>query len=119
MPPDLARAYERNRAYATDPYQLAIEPVRGPKFAAGSKYGEPLSTQLRTMIAMHADTRLVLLPAALQLSNGRASLRVALLDPRTAEAQWVGDVMSDSVATPTRASITQVAGRLAALFAAP
>jgi hypothetical protein len=119
MPVDLARAFERNRAYASDPHQLAIEPVRAPKFVVGSKYGEPLSTQLRTMIAMHDDARLVLLPAAIQLVNGRASLRVALLDPRYAEARWVGDVVSDSIAAPTRASITQVAGRLAALFAAP
>ena len=119
MPADLVRSFERNRVYSTDPYRLAIEPVRAPRFAAGSKYGEPLSSQLRSMIAMHDEARLVLLPAAVQLQNGRVSLRVALLDPRYAEARWVGDVMSDSVASPTRASITQVAGRLAALFAAP
>jgi hypothetical protein len=119
MPADLVRAFERNRPYAADPYQLAIEPVRAPRFAAGAKYGEPLSSQLRTMIAMHEDARVVLLPAAIQIQTGRVSLRVALLDPRLAEARWVGDVVSDSVAAPTRASLTQVAGRLAALFAAP
>lgn len=118
MPAELTRAFERNRSYATDPHQLAIEPVRAPKFAAGAKYGEPLSSQLRTMIAMHQDTRHVLLPAAVQIQAGRVSLRVALLDPRFAEARWVGDVQSDSVATPSRASISQVAGRLAALFEA-
>ena len=119
MPAELARAFERNRSYATDPYQLAVEPLRAARFAAGGKYGEPLSSQLRTMIAMHQDARNVLIPAAVQVQGGRVTLRVALVDPRYAEARWVGDVKSDSVATPTRASVTQVAGRLAALFEAP
>ena len=119
MPAELARAYERNRMYASDPYNLAIEPLRSLKFVAGSKYGEPLSSQLRTMVALHEGARLVLLPAALQFQGGRTVLRVALLDPRYAEARWVGDIKSDSTQVQTRSSLTQVAGRLADLFAAP
>lgn len=119
LPAELARAYERNRSYASDPHNLAIEPVRAVKFIAGSKYGEPLSSQLRTMIALHEDARHVLLPAALQFQGGRTVLRVALLDPRYAEARWVGDIKSDSAAVPTRSSLTQVAVRLADLFVAP
>lgn len=119
LPAELARAYDRNRSYASDPYNLAIEPVRSLKFVAGSKYGEPLSSQLRTMVALHEDTRHVLLPAALQVAGGRTVLRVALLDPRFAEARWVGDVRSDSAAVQTRSSLTQVAVRLAELFVAP
>ena len=115
-PPELARAYERNRAYAADPFNLAIEPVRAAKFVVGSKYGEPLSSQLRTMIALHEDARLVLLPAVLQLQGGRAVLRVALVDPRYAEARWVGDIKSDSTVVATRSSLAQLAGRLADLF---
>lgn len=119
LPAELARAYDRNRSYASDPYNLAIEPVRSLKFVAGSKYGEPLSSQLRTMVALHEDTRHVLLPAALQVTGGRTVLRVALLDPRFAEARWVGDVRSDSAAVQTRSSLTQVARRLTELFVAP
>jgi hypothetical protein len=119
MPVELARAYDRNRTYASDPYNLAVEPVRAVKFLAGSKYGEPLSSQLRTMIALHEDGRLVLLPAALQVHGGRVALRVALLDPRYAEARWVGDIRSDSASLASRASLTQIAGRLADLFVAP
>jgi len=119
MPADLVRAYERNRSYASDPYNLAIESVRPVKFVAGSKYGEPLSSQLRTMIALHEEARFVLLPATLQFYGGRTVLRVALLDPRYAEARWVGDIRSDSIPVQTRSSLTQVAGRLADLFVAP
>src|SRR5207247_4273691 len=43
LPPELWRAYQRNRSYATDPYQLATEIVRTPAFVAGKRYGEPLS----------------------------------------------------------------------------
>jgi hypothetical protein len=119
LPADLVRAFERNRSYAADPYQLAIEPLRSPRFVAGSKYGEPLSSQLRTMIALHDDARLVLLPMHLRLQDGRAVLRVALLDPRFAEARWVGEIRSDSAAAPSRSSLTQVSRRLADLFIAP
>jgi hypothetical protein len=119
LPADLARAYERNRSYASDPYNLAIEPLRSVKFVAGSKYGEPLSSQLRTMIALHEDARHVLLPATLQVTGGRTVLRVALLDPRYAEARWVGDIRSDSGVVQTRSSLAQVAVRLADMFVAP
>lgn len=119
MPADLVRAHERNRSYASDPYNLAIESVRPVKFVAGSKYGEPLSSQLRTMIALHEEARFVLLPATLQFHGGRTVLRVALLDPRYAEARWVGDIRSDSAQVQTRSSLTQVARRLADLFVAP
>lgn len=119
LPADLVRAHERNRTYVVDPYQLAIEPLRSARFIAGSKYGEPLSSQLRTMIALHEDARLVLLPINLRLEGGRAVLRVALLDPRLAEARWVGEIRSDSAGAPTPSSLSQVSGRLADLFIAP
>ena len=125
MPAELARTYERNRSYAPDPYQLALEEIRGPRFVAASRYGEPLSTQLRTMIALHGDTRYVLLPVELRFerepgggTSQRAVLRTVLLDPRFAEARWVGDVKGDTASLPQRA-LASVAERLADLFAAP
>ena len=120
VPADLMRAYDRNRTYAQDPYHLATDPVRLPGFAAGSKYGEPLSSQLRTMIALHSDARFVLVPIDLRLHQaGRTSLRLALLDPRKAESLWVGQVMSDSTGAQSRESVAQVARRVADLFATP
>jgi hypothetical protein len=120
LPLELSRAHERNRTYAPDPYNLATDPVRSPRFIAGSKFGEPLSSQLRTMIALHEGARYVLMPIVLRLNhNGRTSLRLALLDPRFAEARWVGEVSSDSAVAQPQTAVTQVARRVADLFAAP
>lgn len=122
MPVALIRSYERNRTYAADPRQLAVQPLRSPKFATGEKYGEPLSSQLRTLVALHADVRFVLLPVELRFERvgavGRAVLRTALLDARAAEARWVGDVRGDTSSVPARA-LASVAARLADLFVAP
>lgn len=122
LPPELNRAYERNRTYATDPYQLAAEQVRSSSFKAGSRYGEPLSSQLRTMIALHEDARFVLIPVDLRFervgSGGRALLRLTLLDPRFAEAKWVGDVTGLAAQTPALA-LGSVADRVADLFVEP
>jgi hypothetical protein len=122
LPAELTRAYERNRSYAADPYQLAVEQVRAPTFKAGARYAEPLSSQLRTMIALHEDARFVLIPADLHFeregAGGRAVVRMVLLDPRFAEARWVGDVSGVSAQTPVLA-LGSVADRLADLFIAP
>lgn len=131
LPADLERSYQRNRTYAADPYQLAVEPLRAPNLAAAQKYGEPLSTQLRTMIALHEDARLVLIPVELRFereaspgaagtarSAGRAVLRTVVLDPRFAETRFVSDVRGDTSSVPARA-LASVASRLADLFVAP
>jgi len=122
LPAELTRAFERNRTYAADPYQLAVEQVRSMAFKAGARYGEPLSSQLRTMIALHEDARFVLLPADLHFerdgAGGRAVVRLVLLDPRFAEARWVGDVSGVSAQTPVLA-LSSAADRVADLFIAP
>lgn len=124
LPAELWRAYERNRNYVTDPYQLTVLPLRAPTFVAASRYGEPLASQLRTMIALHDDARVVLVPVEVRFeragdaSSGRAILHAALLDARTTEARWVGDVQGDITGTPARA-LDSVAARLADLFLAP
>lgn len=122
LPPELVRAYERNRNYATDPYQLTVGPLRAPTFVAASPYGEPLSSQLRTMIALHDDIRVVLVPVEVRFervgAGGRAILRTAVLDARLAQARWVGDVQSDIVSSP-QGALESVAARFADLFLAP
>lgn len=122
LPAELTRTFERNRTYAADPYLLAVEQVRAPAFKAGARYGEPLSSQLRTMIALHEDARFVLIPADVHFerdgAGGRAVVRLVLLDPRFAEARWVGDVTGVSAQTPVLA-LGSVADRLADLFIAP
>jgi hypothetical protein len=123
MPAELVRSFERNRSYATDPYQLAVEPLRPASFVALSRYGEPLSTQLRTMIALHESARFVLLPVELRFERsgtaaGRAVLRATIVDPRFAEARWVGEIPGDPATTPAGA-LASVAARFADKFLAP
>lgn len=121
-PAELTRAFERNRSYAADPHNLAVAPLRAPTFVTLSQYGEPLSTQLRTMIALHGDTRYVLVPVELRFERvdrgGRAIFRVALLDPRFAEARWVGELKGDTTSVPAQA-LADAGNRLADLFIAP
>src|SRR5207247_1362658 len=66
--------------------------------------------------------RYVWLPVELRFegqgTSGRAVLRLALLDPRAAEAKWVGDVQGDGAASAALA-MQSVATRLASLFVAP
>lgn len=122
LPRDLQRSYERNRTYAADPYRLAVEPLRSSAFVTGTRYGEPLATQLRTMIALHGDARFVLLPIELRLAPegaaARGVLRAALVDPRFAQAVWVGEVRGDA-APSAAAAVASVAARVVDLFVAP
>lgn len=122
LPAALVRTFERNRSYAADPYLLSIEPVRSPKFVTGERYGEPLSSQLRTMVALEQDTRFVLMPIELRYeaagATARGVLKLALLDPRLAQAVWVGDVAGGFASTPAAAHAS-VASRIVDLFVAP
>jgi hypothetical protein len=122
LPAALQRSFERNRSYAADPYQLGIQPLRVSSFVSGSKYGEPLSSQLRTMIALESEARFVLVPVELRFEKEdtrmRAVLRLVFLDPRLAEAKWVGEVKGALVADPALA-LAIVANLVADLFVAP
>jgi hypothetical protein len=123
LPADLVRSYERNRTYATDPYQLTADALRGPEFRTMSRYAEPLASQLRTMIALHDDTRYVLLPVAVRFektsaTQERAVIRAALLDARATEARWVGDVRGDAAGSAS-AALASAADRLADNFGRP
>jgi hypothetical protein len=123
MPAELARAYDRNRSYASDPYNLATDPLRPASFVALSRYGEPLASQLRTMIALHEDARFVLLPVELRFEREPpgatlAVMRAVIVDARTVEARWVADIRGNPAADPVKA-LASVASRLADQFMAP
>jgi hypothetical protein len=109
--------------YAVDPHAMAVEPLRNPAVTAGAKIGDPLLTQLRTLVALH-DSRAVLIPVELRFDRetsgqGIAILRVALVDGRLGEVRWAGDVRSDPSPTLSRALLTSLAARLADLVTAP
>jgi len=122
MPAGLVRTYDRNRSYATDPYQLSIEQLRASSFKTASRLAEPLSSQLRTMIGLESDARFVLMPVELRFektaAGTRGILRIAFVDPRLSEARFVGDVKGDFAASAAPA-FASVAKHLVDLFAAP
>jgi hypothetical protein len=121
MPPDLAASFRRNPTYASDPYALAEEPLRSASFVAGKRLAEPLASQLRTMIALHENATVVLVPIELRFEpanapTARASLRLALIDPRFSEARWVGEVSSDTTSADPRVLTAALARGLADLI---
>ncbi len=123
FPADLQASYQRNSTYATDPYALSEEPLRSPNLAGDVRLPEPLSSQLRTLIALHENARLVLAPVELRFekagTGGRGVLRLVLVDPRYSNVRWVGNIASDTVAAFGPAITASIAARLANVVAVP
>jgi len=122
FPAQLEQSFKRNSTYAADPYTLAEEPLRGPALAADALLPEPLASQIRTMVALHDDVRLVLAPVELLLekagaTGGRGVLRLVLLDARAANVRWVGQVAGDISATFGPAITASIAAQLANVVA--
>ena len=119
-PADLARSMRASPTYTVDPNALAVEPLRNPGLAQGGKIGDPLATQLRTIVAMH-DSRMVLLPVELRFDRdksgqGIAVLRAVLVDARIGDVRWVGEASSDPSPTFSRALLASVASHFADLI---
>jgi hypothetical protein len=99
FPEDLAQSFRRNASYSTDPYTLAEDPLRSSMLAVDQRLPEPLASQVRTLIALHEDARLVLAPVELRFESagtgGRGVLRLVLIDPRMSVIRWIGEVASD------------------------
>lgn len=123
-PPDLVRAMKGSPTYAVDPYALGSGILRSTAIVSGSRFGDPLATQLRTMIAMQEDARAVLIPVELRFEKektgqGTAVLRVALLDGRVGDVRWVGSIRSDPFDKPSPAMLTSLASHLADMVTSP
>ena len=97
-------AISRRRSNETHPTRrilaLAEEPLRSPALNIEQRLPEPLASQLRTMVALHEDARLILAPVEVRFepvgTGGRALLRIVLVDPRLSRPTWIGEVVSDS-----------------------
>jgi hypothetical protein len=118
-PPDLVRTARSNPTYAVDPYSLATDPLRNPSVGPGAKIGDPLATQLRTMIALH-DARFAVLPVELRFDRdksgqGLAVLRAVLVDGRIGDVRWAGEVSSDPAPSFSRALLPSLAAHFADL----
>ena len=123
FPPELRASYRRNSSYAADPDNFALEPLRSPMLAIDTRLPEPLASQVRTLVALHDDTRLVLAPVELRLEpvpgqpGGRAVLRLVLLDARLSNVRWIGEIVSDPSPTLGASITANVAAKLAAAVA--
>lgn len=124
-PADLVQAARANPTYAADPYSLGVNVLRNPAVKSGDRLGNPLITQLRTMIALHNDARAVLVPVEVRFQpaaatgQGVASLRLALLDGRLGDVRWIGTVRSEAADSLSRAVVTSLAAHVADLITAP
>ena len=121
FPDDLQSSYKRNASYAADPYGLAEEPLRSPSLNIEQRLPEPLASQLRTLVALHEDARLILAPVEVRFEpsagGGRAVLRLVLLDPRLSRPTWIGEVVSDSASAFGPVISASLASKLANLVA--
>jgi hypothetical protein len=122
-PADLAKSMRGNPGYAADPYALAADPLRNPAVQPSTKIGDPLVTQLRTMVALH-DARMVLMPLELRFEReksgqGIAVLRLALIDGRLGEVRWINDVKSDPSPAFSHALLVSLARHFADLITNP
>lgn len=123
-PGALVRAGQSSPSYAVDPYGLAEGPLRSTAAVAGARLADPLASQLRTMIALQESARLLLLPVELWFDRtpdgqGAAVVRVALVDGRTSEIRWIGDVRGAPQASFSRDVLRSLVAHTADLFAAP
>jgi hypothetical protein len=122
FPEDLAQSHRRNASYSTDPYALAEEPLRSSMLAVDQRLTEPLASQLRTLIALHEDARLVLAPVELRFepagTGGRGVLRLVLVDPRMSVTRWIGEIASDPAPAYGPVISASIASKLANLVAA-
>ena len=123
-PADLVRAMKGSPTYAVDPYTLGVGVLRGSSVVSGTRLGDPLATQLRTMIALQDDARAVIVPVELRFEKeksgqGSAVLRVALLDGRLGDVRWIGSVRSDPADKLSRAVLASLSAHLADLITAP
>jgi hypothetical protein len=123
FPEQLEQSYRRNASYGSDPYALAEEPLRRPGLGSDTRLPEPLASQLRTLVALHDDTRLILAPVELRFekvgAGGRGILRLVLIDPRYSNVRWTGEVASDPVPSFGPAITASIAAKLAGVIATP
>ena len=121
MPAEVARALRRNPNFDVDAHALAVEELRGTVRRGGPELSAALSSQLRAISALE-DARYVLVPVELRFEGprgaARAVLHVVLLDARSAQVAWLGDVPGDPSPSFSPALAASVAGHLADLISA-
>jgi len=129
LPERLMADYRRNPTLGVNPQQLSADQLRNPALKVAQRVMEPLATQLRALAALH-DGRLVLVPVEVrfepegtapagQPAPGRAVLRLVLVDARSTEVRWIGEVKSDVATSPSKAVEATLGLRVGDLVTAP
>jgi hypothetical protein len=123
-PAALVQAGRNSPSYSIDPYNLAVAPLQSRAAVTGVRLADPLAGQLRTMIALQESARAVLIPVELWFERtpdgqGVPVVRLALVDGRTTEIRWIGDVRGTPQASFSRELLTSLVAHTADLFAAP
>jgi len=124
FPDALERAAQLNPSYAVNPYALDARGLISPSVVPGTSVAGALATQLRTIVALQESARGVLIPVELRFDRlpsgeGEAVLHVVLVDGRTRDIRWVGDVRSTPSSTFSQALLTSLAAHFADLITAP
>jgi hypothetical protein len=121
-PEEVRRSARRSAGAVPDPGAFQATPLVRLEAGKPLALPDPIRSQLRALAALH-EARYLLYPVELRFERaggggaGRAVLRVALIDARTAEVSWAGDVAGEAAATVTPALAASVASRLADLIA--
>lgn len=104
--PDITARADRNAGLAGDPRQLSVQAIRRNP-AGDTPLPEPLASQIRTLVSL-TSARYALLPIETHLDNRngerKGSLRLLMVDSRTARIVWAGDIVAQVVRDPVTAS---------------
>ena len=123
---DLVEAAMRTGGIVNDPRQLNVQQIRRVK-AGDTPLGEPLGGDIRNLVAL-TNARYVLLPLEVHVDNRngmrKGTVRMLLIDSRTARVVWADDVQSQTSREPNAAQdalspygFRQLARELAVSFA--
>lgn len=136
FPTTLVQVANRNPGYLSDPYGMDASQFSPDHWRRGNKLEDPLAGDLRTYTGF-LDARVALVPVELRFfprpvprghtipdgeiammhadsahHMGRAVLRIAVVDTRTTDVMWVGDVVSDPAPALTPALVSNLVDRL-------
>ena len=136
FPPAILRSVRRNPTFATDPHALSAESIRPPVKKPPEQLPEPFGSQIRSLVAFQEGAQYVLYPVEVSFEpvepasgsdgadsggaaagEGRAVIRVVLLDARRSRVIWMADVASDPYPSFSPALAASAAEHLADLIA--
>jgi hypothetical protein len=103
---EIVQSAVRNGGLAGDPRQLSVQNVRRIK-AGDTPLPEPLSSEIRNLVAL-TSARYALLPLEVHVdvrgAERRASVRMMLIDSRTARVTWAEDIEATTTHDPQMAA---------------